>query len=154
MFSPYFTQGQTRFVPGTNRERRAAEKVYVLKVYVPFSLVIDAGVLQSGFGGDLLKFGPANFGKSAGECLSKSSQRNVPAKTSRPCFSSKTKGPGEQGAPRNHPEISSQKVADCECRFLYDSHGKNRAPLWPFLGEGLWGNIRRPLLLKAPWFYC
>ena len=43
-FSPYFTQrkpssslGQTRFVPGTFRGRRAAERVYVLKVYVPLS---------------------------------------------------------------------------------------------------------------------
>ena len=43
-FSPYFTQrkpssslGQTQFVPGTFRGRRAAERVYVLKVYVPFS---------------------------------------------------------------------------------------------------------------------
>ena len=41
-FSPYFTQrkpssslGQTQFVPGTFRGRRAAERVYVLKVYVP-----------------------------------------------------------------------------------------------------------------------
>ena len=32
-------------------------------------------------------------------------------------LSSKTKGPGEKGAPRNHPEISSQKLADLECRF-------------------------------------
>ena len=29
------------------------------------------------------------------------------------------KGPGEKGAPRNHPEILSQKVADFECRFPY-----------------------------------
>ena len=43
-FSPYFTQrkpssslGQTQFVPGTFRGRRAAERVYVLKVYVPLS---------------------------------------------------------------------------------------------------------------------
>ena len=43
-FSPFFTQwkpslslGQTQFVPGTFRGRRAAERVYVLKVYVPFS---------------------------------------------------------------------------------------------------------------------
>ena len=43
-FSPYFTQrkpslslGQTRFVPGTFRGRRPAERVYVLKVYVPLS---------------------------------------------------------------------------------------------------------------------
>ena len=27
------------------------------------------------------------------------------------------KGPGEKGAPRNHPESSSQKLADFECRF-------------------------------------
>ena len=64
-------------------------------------------------------------------------------------ISSKPKGPGEKGAPRNHPEISSQKLADFECRVPYDSYGKNRAPFWPFLGEGLWGNIRRPLLLLA-----
>ena len=35
-------------------------------------------------------------------------------------LSSKTKRPGEEGAPRNHPEISSQEVADFECRFPYD----------------------------------
>ena len=38
--------------------------------------------------------------------------------------------------------------------FPYDSYGKNRAPFLPFLGEGFWGNIRRPLLLPAPLFYC
>ena len=48
-------------------------------------------------------------------------------------FSSETKGPGERGALRNHPEISSQKLADFECRFPYDSHGRDRAPFWPFL---------------------
>ena len=48
--------------------------------------------------------------------------------------SSETKWPGEEGAPRNHPEISFQKVADVECRFPYDSYGKNRAPSWPVLG--------------------
>ena len=47
---------------------------------------------------------------------------------------SKTKGPGEKGAPRNHPEISSQKLADFECRFPYDSYGRDGAPFWPFLG--------------------
>ena len=52
-FSPYFTQwkpslslGQTRFVPGTSRGRRAAERVCVLKVYVPFSLA-KIGRLQA-----------------------------------------------------------------------------------------------------------
>ena len=68
-------------------------------------------------------------------------------------LSGKTKGPREDGAPRNHPEILSQKVADLERRFPYDSYGKNRAPFWPFLGEGLCGNIRRPLLLPAPLLY-
>ena len=33
-------QGQAQFVPGTIPGRSAAEKVYVLKVYVPFSLAI------------------------------------------------------------------------------------------------------------------
>ena len=68
-------------------------------------------------------------------------------------FSSKAKGPGEEGAPRNHSEILSQKVADFECRFPYDAYGKSRAPFWSFLGEGFWGNIRQPLLLPAPLFY-
>ena len=36
--------------------------------------------------------------------------------------SSKTKGPGKEGAPRNHPEISSRKVADIECRFPGKTH--------------------------------
>ena len=43
-FSPYFTQVEAQFVPGKNPVcpgdipgRRAAERVYVLKVYVPFS---------------------------------------------------------------------------------------------------------------------
>ena len=43
-FSSYFTRrkpslslGQTQFVPGTFRGRRATDRVYVLKVYVPFS---------------------------------------------------------------------------------------------------------------------
>ena len=38
--SPYFTQWKpslSRFVPGTFRGRRAEERVYVLKVCVPFS---------------------------------------------------------------------------------------------------------------------
>ena len=61
---------------------------------------------------------------------------------------------GREGTPGNHPENSSQKVADFECRFPYDSYGKSRAPLWPFLGEGFWGSIRRPLLLPAPLFCC
>ena len=32
-------------------------------------------------------------------------------------------------------EISSQKLADFECRFTYDSYGRGRVPFWPFLGE-------------------
>ena len=34
-------------------------------------------------------------------------------------ISCRTKGPGEEGAPRKHPEISSQNVVDFECRFPY-----------------------------------
>ena len=56
------------------------------------------------------------------------------------------------------PEIITRnfvsEVADFESRFPYDSYGKNRAPFWAFFGEGFWGNIRRPLLLPAPLFYC
>ena len=37
-WKPSLCQGQTQFVPGTNPGRRVAEKVYVLKIYVPFSL--------------------------------------------------------------------------------------------------------------------
>ena len=69
-------------------------------------------------------------------------------------ISSKTKGPGEKGAPRNHPETSSQKLADIGCRSPYDCYGRDRAPLWSFLGEGFWGNIQRPLVLPAPLVYC
>ena len=36
-WKPSLSLGQTQFVPGTFRGRRAAERVYVLKVYVPFS---------------------------------------------------------------------------------------------------------------------
>ena len=52
-FSSYFTQrkpslslGQTQFVSGTFRGRRAADRVYVLKVYVSFSFPIK--VAESG----------------------------------------------------------------------------------------------------------
>ena len=45
-------------------------------------------------------------------------------------LSSKTKGPGEKGAPRNHPEMLSQKLADFECRCSYDSYGSDRADLF------------------------
>ena len=70
----------------------------------------------------------------------------------RQLVSSKAKGPREKGVPRNHHrEISSRKN---ECRFLYDSCGRDRSPFWPFLGEGVWGNIRRPLVLPVPLFYC
>ena len=61
-----------------------------------------------------------------------------PKQTIRPKFSSKTKWPAQKGAPRNHPEISSQKLADLECRFPYHSYERNRAPSRPFLGEGFW----------------
>ena len=53
-------------------------------------------------------------------------------------------------APRNHPEISRQKLADFECRFPHTSYGRDRAPSWPFLGERFWGNILRPLVLPGP----
>ena len=62
------------------------------------------------------------------------SQRQISSQSVAPWTFSK-KEPGERGAPRDHPEISSQKLVDLECRFLYDSYGRDRAPFWPFLGE-------------------
>ena len=41
-----------------------------------------------------------------------------------------------------------------ECRFPCDSYGRGTAPFCPFLGEGFWGNIRRPLVPPAPLVYC
>ena len=52
------------------------------------------------------------------------------------------------------PEIINRNFVSESGQFrvrisLADSYGKNRAPFWPFLGEGFGGNIRRPLLLPA-----
>ena len=44
---PGLSLGQTRFVPGTFRGRRAAERVYVLKVYVPFSFPISGNLFRA-----------------------------------------------------------------------------------------------------------
>ena len=68
-----------------------------------------------------------------------------------PIFNSKPKGRGEKGPPKSSSEISSQKLADFECRFPYDSYGRAQHH---FSGEGFWGNILRPLVLPAPLFYC
>ena len=50
------SQGQAQFVPGTYRCRRAAEKVHVLKAYVPLPL---ATISQVGVG--LLNREPAHL---------------------------------------------------------------------------------------------
>ena len=63
----------------------------------------------------------------------------------------KQRGRERKGAPRNHQEISSQKLADFECRFPDDSYGRDRAPFWPFLGEGFW---RQYPGAPSPLFYC
>ena len=47
-------------------------------------------------------------------------------------FSSKTKGPGEKGAPRNHPEISSQKLADSSADFPMTSMEETEHHFGPF----------------------
>ena len=44
----------------------------------------------------------------------------------------------QRGPQKSPPEISSQKLADFECRFPYDFYGRDRAPFWPFLEEGFW----------------
>ena len=66
--------------------------------------------------------------------------------------SSETKGPGEEGAPRNHPEISSQKVADFVRKFSYDSYGKNRAPFWPFWEKDFGAISSGPFFSRRLWF--
>ena len=68
------------------------------------------------------------------------------------CISSKNKGAGIE--PQKSSRNFVSETVDFECRFPYDSYGRDRAPFWPFLGEGFWGNIRRPLVLPAPLFYC
>ena len=65
------------------------------------------------------------------------------------CLSSKTKGPGEEGPPEIIQKFRPRKWPISR-QISHDPHGKNRAPFWPFLKEGFWGNIRRPLLLPAP----
>ena len=67
-----------------------------------------------------------------------------------PGISSKTKGPG------NHPEISSQKLANFECRFPYDSYGRDRSHFGPFqekdFGATSGGPLfSRPLCFIADW---
>ena len=61
---------------------------------------------------------------------------------------------GRERPPEIIQKFRLSRVADFECRFPYDSYGKNRAPFWPFWGEGFWGNIRRPILLPAPLSCC
>ena len=56
----------------------------------------------------------------------------------------------QRGRERKGPPEIIQKFC---LRFPYDSYGRGRAAFWPFLGEGFWGNIRRPLVLPAPFFY-
>ena len=60
--------------------------------------------------------------------------------------SSKTKGPGEKGAHRNHPEILSE-TGDFECRFPYDSYGspENRG-----VRRSVWGSVSRALRAPGP----
>ena len=69
------------------------------------------------------------------------------------CFSSATKGPGEEGAPRNHPEISFRKWPISSADLPMTPMERTDHHFGPFLGRRIWGNIRRPLLLPAPLFY-
>ena len=45
----------------------------------------------------------------------------------------------EKASPPNHPEISSQKVADFECIFPYDPYGRNRAAILTLFGRRVLG---------------
>ena len=53
-------------------------------------------------------------------------------------------GPGEKGAPGNHPEISSQKLADFECMEGAEHH------FGPFEEKDFGGNIWRPPCSPGP----
>ena len=65
------------------------------------------------------------------------------------------KGAGRERCPQKScRNFVSEIGADFECRFQYDSYGRDRAPFWPFLGEGFQSNILRPLVLPAPLLYC
>ena len=77
---------------------------------------------------------PQTFSKSLCELFSAVPVTSIrkPAENS----AVKQRGRERKGAPRNHPEVSSQKVADFECRFPYDSYGKNRAPFGLFWEKG------------------
>ena len=44
----------------------------------------------------------------------------------------------------------NRKSQDFESRFPFDSYVRDRAPFWPFLGEGFRGNIRRPHCSPGP----
>ena len=66
---PSLSQGQTQFVPEPSWGRRAAEKVYLLKVYVPFLLAKQVSlfgcmVLWAGFLSQDRKQGSLGKGKS------------------------------------------------------------------------------------------
>ena len=80
-FSPYFTQwkpssslGQTQFVPGTFRGRRVAERVYVLKVYVPLSFPNKGGRKQERANANKRRQTLTNASKRRGENASKRKQ--------------------------------------------------------------------------------
>ena len=75
--------------------------------------------------------------------------RNFPESFEALFFSSKQRGRERKGPPEIIQKFR-QKQADFECRFPYESYGRDRAPFWPFLGEGFWGKIWRPLVLPAP----
>ena len=64
------------------------------------------------------------------------------------------RGRERKGAPRHHPENSSQKLANFECRFPDDRNGKNGAPFWPIFRRRIWAISGGPFLLLAPLVYC
>ena len=69
----------------------------------------------------------------------------------RSLFSSTTKGPGEKGVPRNHPEKSSQKLADFECRVPCDSYGRDRPPVRPLWRRRILSLILKDFLCFVSW---
>ena len=62
------------------------------------------------------------------------------------------KGPREKGAPRNHPETSSQKLADFGCRFPYDCYGRDRGTILALFRRRILGQY--PAAPCSPGPFC
>ena len=68
-------------------------------------------------------------------------------------LSNETKGPGER-PPKIAQKCRLRNWPISRADFPMTPMEGTEHHFGPFLGEGFWGNIRRPLVLPAPLFYC